>query len=85
MLISGEHVNVGDEVLVRLWDDHDARKFGSKWRSGIVVALGVDVLTSAPLLELDDTGPRIYAHDVWFLSVLTRAVPAPLSSSVFRG
>lgn len=66
-------MQIGDEMLIRLQDGIDPKIFGSGWRIGTIVALGLDLLADEPVIELDDAGPRIYAAQISFASVLTPA------------
>lgn len=66
-------MNVGDEVLIRMRDGADPRKFGSAWRMGIVMRTGVDILGSGEMVDLDDDGPTIYGWQIDFVSVLRAA------------
>lgn len=75
MLISGEHVEVGTEILVRLLDGLDSELFGSGWRIGTVTKIGTDIVADEPVFLLDDDAVPIYAAHVDFVTVLDRTRP----------
>jgi len=73
MLIAQTHVELGDEILVAIDPELNPKPFGSDVRIGTVTELGTDILFNAPMLGLDDGGPRIYDGHIRWVSIVTRS------------
>lgn len=57
-------LEIGDDVLIRIDPGLDTRDFGSGWRTGHVTNIGIDVLESEMMVELNDGGPPIYRSHI---------------------
>lgn len=66
-------MNVGDDVLITLYEDLNSNIFGSRFRIGRVIGSATDVLASEEIIVLDDGGPRIYAEHIQYFTILDTA------------
>lgn len=72
-----EQLSVGDFVRIRLRDTTTSRRgrFSGILRMGTVTRIGIDILESELLIELDDGNPPIYAS---LIQSIIRDAPAPV-------